>query len=186
MPGREEEFAEACRAALPYAEALKPVNVNVLTGWPPESVDRSLCWATLAANLSHAGSVFERSGTRVLVEAVNGRDRPGYFLQHSRDAVRATRVGARRNLGIEYDIYHMQIMEGDLVPTMAELMDHIGHIQFADTPGRHEPGTGEINFPFVFDAVDRMGYEGWVGAEYTPTRRTEDTLGWLEPWKGRR
>ncbi len=80
----------------------------------------------------------------------------------------------------------MQIMEGDLVPTLAELLPHVGHIQFADTPGRHEPGTGEINFPFVFEALDEMGYDGWVGAEYAPSRRTEETLGWLAPWRGNR
>ena len=186
MPGREAEFAEACEQAKPYVEALNPVNVNVLTGWPPESEDRSICWSTLANNLAHAGDFFRRTGTRVLVEAVNGRDRPGYFLQQSRDAVRAIRVAARRNLGIEYDIYHMQIMEGDLVPTMTEILPHVGHIQFADTPGRHEPGTGEINFPFVFKALDEMGYEGWVGAEYNPTKQTERTLTWLKPWKGNR
>lgn len=182
MPGREAMFADACEAALPYVEALRPRNLNVLTGWPPDDVPREAGWKTLVTNLAHAGAFFAETGTRVLVEPVNGRDRPGYFLQKSRDAVRAVQEAAHPNLGIEYDLYHMQIMEGDLVPTMAELFDHIGHIQFADTPGRQEPGTGEISFPFVFQAIDALGYDGWVGAEYNPSARTEDTLDWLVPW----
>ena len=83
---------------------------------------------------------------------------------------------------LEYDLYHMQIMEGNLVNRMSEILDHIGHIQFADTPGRHEPGTGEINYPFVFKALDKMGWPGWLGAEYVPTSSTEESLGWLEPY----
>ncbi|HJO86866.1 MAG TPA: TIM barrel protein, partial [Rhodospirillales bacterium] len=87
-----------------------------------------------------------------------------------------------QNLALEYDLYHMQIMEGNLVNRMSGILDHIGHIQFADTPGRHEPGTGEINYPFVFKALDKMGWPGWLGAEYVPTSSTEESLGWLEPY----
>jgi len=116
-----------------------------------------------------------------VVEALNARDRPGFLLARSDDMMEAIERAGHANLGIQYDLYHMQIMEGDLVPTMERLLAHIGHIQFADTPGRGAPGTGEINFPFVFDALDRMGYAGWVGAEYKPAGRTEDTLGWMTP-----
>jgi hydroxypyruvate isomerase len=182
MPGREGEFDKAIAQALPYAEALKPRNVNVLTGWPPAELDRGTCMAALTRNLAAAAEAFAGLGVRVVTEAVNSRDRPGYFLNHSRDAVAVIDAAGHANLGIEYDLYHMQIMEGDLVPTMTALLDRIGHIQFADTPGRHEPGTGEINFAFVFAAIDEMGYDGWVGAEYNPSRRTEETLDWLRPY----
>lgn len=183
MPGREAAFADAVEEAKPYAAALAPRNVNVLAGWPPADMDREHCMDTLAGNLGRAAAAFADLGVRVVVEAVNSRDRPGYFLTRSRDAVAAIERAGHSNLGIEYDLYHMQIMEGDLVPTIRALHERIGHIQFADTPGRHEPGTGEINFPFVFEALDGLGYDGWVGAEYVPSRRTEETLGWMAPWR---
>ena len=121
-------------------------------------------------------------GIRAIVEAVNCRDRPGYLLANTDQANAVIDAAGHANLGIEYDIYHMQIMEGDLIHTITANMDRIGHIQFADTPGRHEPGTGEINFPFLFEAIDDAGWQGWLGAEYVPSARTEDGLDWLRPY----
>jgi len=182
MPGRESMFEAGVAEARRYAQALRPKNVNVIAGWPPATLGRAACMATLAANLRHGAAAMAEIGIGVTVEPVNTRDRPGYFLARSADGIAAIEAAGHDNLAIEYDLYHMQIMEGDLVPTLERLMGRIGHIQFADTPGRREPGTGEINFPFVFDAIDRLGYDGWLGAEYNPSGRTLDSLGWLKPY----
>jgi len=182
IPGREPLFRGVCEDARQYAEALKPKNVNILAGWPPVDLDREECTGALIANLRHAAEVFEPLHIKVVLEACNGRDRPNYFLQTTSQAMGVLERAGHANLGLQYDLYHMQIMEGDLTPTIAAVLPHIGHIQFADSPGRHEPGTGEINFPFVFKEIDRLGYKGFIGAEYVPTKRTEDTLGWLKPF----
>ena len=145
---------------------------------------RERCLAALARNLAHAAEAMAGIGVKVVVEAVNRRDRPGFFLGTTAEALEAIDRAGHANLGLEYDLYHMQIMEGDLVPTIRRHVARIGHIQFAATPGRHEPGTGEIDFPFVFDAIDAAGYDGWLGAEYVPsTERTEDSLGWFKPYR---
>ena len=182
MPGREPDFALAIAQALVYAEALGPRNVNVLAGMPPAGLSRARCLDTLAGNLRAAAAAFEPLGVAVVTEAVNSRDRPGFFLTRTAEAVAAVAQAGHANLGIQHDLYHMQIMEGDLVETLSAERALISHIQFADTPGRHQPGTGEIRFPFVFEAIDAIGYDGWVGAEYEPSDRTEETLGWLQPW----
>ena len=183
MPGREAEFAATIDQTLPYVEALGPRNVNVLAGWPPAEIDRQRCFETLVENLRCAAATFEPLAVRVLTEAVNSRDRPGYFLTTSAQAVAAVEAAGHENLAIEHDLYHMQIMEGDLIAGLGRLLPRIGHIQFADNPGRHQPGTGEINFPAFFAAIDDGGYKGFVGAEYDPLGTSEDSLGWLEPYR---
>jgi hydroxypyruvate isomerase len=184
MPGREAEFAAAAAEARRYAAALAPRNVNVLAGWPPADLPREKCLATLAHNLAHAAAAMAEIGVRVVTEAVNRRDRPGYFLGTTAEALDAIDRAGHANLALEYDLYHMHIMEGDLAPTIRRLVKRIGHIQFADAPGRHEPGTGEIDFPVVFDAIEAAGYDGWIAAEYLPsTERTEDSLGWFESYR---
>ena len=121
----------------------------------------------------------EEAGIRLLIEAINTRDIPGFFLNTSKQALKIIdRVGSN-NLYFQYDIYHMQIMEGDLARTIEQNLGRIAHIQLADNPGRHEPGTGEINYPFLYDHLDRIGYTGWVGAEYKPKAGTEAGLGWM-------
>ena len=144
-----------------------------------DQFNRQECLDVLAANLRLAA---ETIPTKVLVEAVNTRDRPGYLITTTAEAVDVIDRAGHDNLAIEYDLYHMQIMEGDLVATIAANLDRIGHIQFADTTNRWEPGTGEINYAYVFDAIDNLGWQGWLAAEYTPSKRTEETLGWLEPY----
>ena len=186
MPGREAAFREAVGEARRYARGLRARCVNVLAGTPPPGLGRERYMAVLAQNLRHAAAVMAEIGVRVVVEAVNTRDRPDFFLPRTRDALAAIDWAGHDNLFVQYDLYHAQIMEGDLVPTLEAHIGRIGHIQFADTPGRHEPGTGEINFPFVFAAIDRLGYDGWVGAEYLPSRPTGETLEWLAPWRVRR
>ena len=182
VPGRESAFRDAVARAKAYAAVLKPRIVNVLPGALAPGAAREECLGVLAGNLSHAAAELEEVGARVTVEAINSRDRPGFLLTRSADVLEAIERAGHANLAIEHDLYHRQIMEGDLIPTLERIIDRIGHIQFADTPGRHEPGTGEINFPAVFAAIDRLDYAGWVGAEYEPSGRTEDSLGWLQPY----
>ncbi len=180
VPGREDHFKAAVDEAYDYAATLKPITMNVLSGWPPmEDFTREQCLDVLASNLNYAAAAFDDTGATVLTEAVNNKDRPGYLINHTAEALDVIDRAGHANLKIEYDLYHMQIMEGDLVNTLRETLDRIGNIQFADTPGRHEPGTGEINFPYIFDALDDMGWEGYLAAEYNPSGRTEDTLGWM-------
>ena len=157
--------------------------MNVLPGAPPAEMERGRCWETLVANLRHAAEVMEDIGVRVVVEAVNTVNRPGFFLSNSTEALQAIAWVGHANLALQHDFFHAQIMEGDLVRTFERIADRIGHIQFADVPDRHEPGAGEINFTAIFDAIDRSDYPGWVGAEYTPSARTEETLGWFAPYK---
>ena len=119
---------------------------------------------------------------KLLIEAINTRDIPGFYLNYSRQAFDIMHYANVPNLLFQYDIYHMQIMEGDLAPTVEKNLAKIGHMQLADTPGRHEPGTGEINYPFLFQFFDRIGYKGWIGCEYRPAGNTEAGLGWLKPY----
>jgi hydroxypyruvate isomerase len=182
IPGREAAFREAVALCARYVEATAPGSVNVLAGNPAPDMARDACRRTLVDNLRFAAETLVPLGVRVLLEAVNSRDRPLFFVTTSNQALAIIDEADRCGLGLEHDLYHMQIMEGDLVPTLRRNLDRIGHIQFADTPGRAEPGTGEIDFHGVFAALDEMGYDRWVGAEYNPSRRTEETLGWLKPY----
>lgn len=184
VPGREAEFREALDLAAVYAKALKPRLVNVLAGAPTGDRARSL--ETFVGNLRLAARVMAEFGVGVTVEAINDHDRPGFLVPTIDEALAAIDWADHPNLSIQADLYHMQIMEGDLTRTLERCLDRIGHIQFADVPARNEPGTGEINFPFVFEALDRMGYDGWVGAEYRPTGATEQSLIWLDPYRARR
>ncbi|MEE2760915.1 MAG: TIM barrel protein [Pseudomonadota bacterium] len=183
MPGREDDFKRAVDQACEYGAVLKPLNMNILAGWPPlDQFERGRCLDVLAANSALAAEALAPLGIRAIIEAINSRDRPGFLLTRTEEALQVIDRAGHVNLGIEYDIYHMQIMEGDLICTIKANMDRIGHLQFADTPGRHEPGTGEINFPFLFQAIDDAGWQGWLGAEYVPSGQTEDSLGWLQPY----
>ena len=182
VPGREALFEEAVRSAARYARALKPRCVNVLAG-APIGTARERCMETLAGNLRLAAETMAELGILVTTEAVNPRDRPGYFLNTTEDALAAIDFADHPNLALQYDVYHMQIVEGDLATTLETHIDRIGHMQFADVPGRAEPGTGEINFDYLFRTIDRLGFEGWVGAEYVPSADTRDTLAWFRPYR---
>ncbi|MDX3907427.1 MAG: TIM barrel protein [Pigmentiphaga sp.] len=180
VPGREDAFREAVAQAAQAARVLRPRNVNVLAGCPGPEHDRERCLDTLAANLQYAARVMADIGVGVVIEAINSVDRPGYLIDRTQAALAAIDRAGHPNLRLQYDIYHMQVMEGDLIRTLRTHCARIGHIQFADNPGRHEPGTGEIHFGHVFAALDQLPYDGFVGAEYLPSRRTEDTLDWLQ------
>lgn len=179
LPDRVEEFRRGVDTAIGYAKALDCAQLNCLAGIAPPDTDREVLEATLVDNLSYAAARLQEAGIRLLVEPINQRDIPGFFLTTSRQTMAIIdRVGSD-NLFLQYDIYHMQVMEGDLARTIEANLARIAHIQIADNPGRHEPGTGEINYPFLFAHLDRIGYGGWVGAEYKPSHGTEAGLRWF-------
>jgi hydroxypyruvate isomerase len=179
LPNRVGEFREGVDRAIAYASALGCRQVNCLAGIAPAGADRALLEETFVANLAYAAPKLKAAGVRLLIEPINSRDIPGFFLNTTRQALDLiARVGSD-NLFVQYDIYHAQIMEGDLARTIEAHLAAIAHIQLADNPGRHEPGTGEINFPFLFGHLDRIDYAGWVGCEYRPKAGTVEGLGWL-------
>jgi hydroxypyruvate isomerase len=179
LPDRVEEFRAGVDKAIQYATALGCGQVNCLAGIAPQGADRAVLEASFVANLAYAAPRLKAAGIKLLIEPINSRDIPGFFLNTTRQARDLiARVGSD-NLFVQYDIYHAQIMEGDLARTIEANLDAIPHIQLADNPGRHEPGTGEINFPFLFAHLDRLGYAGWVGCEYKPKAGTVEGLGWL-------
>jgi hydroxypyruvate isomerase len=178
-PQRMNEFQDGVGTALEYARAIGCGQLNCLAGLVPEGVSGAQARDTLVANLRHAAAQAATAGIRLLSEPINTRDMPGFFLNRTQQALDLFDDAGGDNLWLQYDVYHMQIMEGDLAPTLARVLPRIAHIQFADTPGRHEPGTGEINFPFLFEHLDRIGYRGWMSAEYRPLGETEAGLAWL-------
>ncbi|SFU75937.1 hydroxypyruvate isomerase [Halomonas korlensis] len=183
-PNRVTEFREGVDRAIEYATALGCQQVNCLAGITPEGVSDDEARATLIDNLRYAADKLEAAGILLIAEPINTRDIPGFFLNRTEQALAIFDEVASSNLKLQYDIYHMQVMEGDLAPTIEKHLDRIAHVQLADNPGRHEPGTGEIHYPFLFAHLDRLGYTGWVGAEYKPAGRTEEGLGWLDVARG--
>lgn len=180
LPDRVDEFREGVARALAYARVLECRQLNCLAGLRPANLDEDLAWQTLVDNVRWAAGQLAPEGITLCLEAINSRvDMPGFFLDTSAQVIRLIEEVDADNVRLQYDLYHMQIMEGDLIRTMECLLPWIGHIQFADNPGRHEPGTGEINFSNVFDALDAMGYSGWLSAEYRPAGSTTESLGWF-------
>lgn len=179
LPGRLEEFRRSVDTAIRYAKALGCENVNCLAGIAPAGSDHAVLKATLVENLKFAAPRFQAAGVKLLIEAINPIDIPGFFLNTSAQAIDIIDSVGSDNLYFQYDIYHMQKVEGELARTLLTLLPRIAHVQIADNPGRHEPGTGEINYPYLFRHLDRIGYTGWVGAEYRPLAGTAEGLGWL-------
>lgn len=178
LPGREEEFREGVELALSYAAALECRQVNCLCGIVPEGVSREEALDVLARNLAYAAPRLAEAGVRLLVEPINSYDIPGFLLNRQGETLALFhRVGAD-NLWLQYDFYHMQRMQGELMATFERLQSRIAHVQIADNPGRHEPGTGEINYRYLLRRLDTLGYEGWVGAEYIPAAETRAGLTW--------
>jgi hydroxypyruvate isomerase len=180
LPDRREEFRHSVATALRYAEILGVRKLNCLAGLRPGVLDEALAWRTLVGNVAYAAEVLAPHRITVLIEPINSRiDMPGYLIDTLPKAVHLLDKVGLDNVKIQFDLYHMQIMQGDLIRSIEAHLDRIGHIQFADHPGRHQPGTGEINFGTIFRRLDELGYPGWVGAEYRPAGTTEDSLGWL-------
>ena len=178
-PDRVDEFRQGLDKALAYAAALGTPQLNCLAGIRPPQVPADTAREVLVGNLRYAALRLKAHGLKLLVEPINTRDIPGFFLHGTRQALDLIAEVGADNLFLQYDVYHMQRMEGELANTLAAHLDKIAHIQIADNPGRHEPGTGEINFDFRFAHLDRIGYTGWVGCEYKPAANTEAGLGWM-------
>ena len=183
VPGREDVFREAVVTALPWARAVGALNVNVLAGAPALEYGREACLEALVGNLCYAANAFGEIGVTVVVEAINDRDRPGFLLPGTDDVVEVLDRAGHANLAVQFDLYHVAMMGDRVVETFDRLKAHVGHIQFADAPGRHEPGTGTIDFDAAFAAIDASGYSGWTAAEYIPAGRTEDGLEWLSRYE---
>jgi hydroxypyruvate isomerase len=185
LPDRKAEFRDSVALGIDYAVALGCKQVNCLSGIIPKGTDHKLPHETLIENLRFAADATKKAGVRLLIEAINTTvDMPGFYLDHSYQAKAIIDEVGSDNLFFQYDIYHMQIMEGDLARSIERQLKWIAHLQIADNPGRHEPGTGEINYPFLFEHIDRIGYQGWISAEYRPANGTTEGLGWLEPFRG--
>ena len=182
LPGRESEFREGVERAIEYARAVGCPRMNCLAGIAPAEVARERLQETLVANLGYAAGRLKAEGIRLLIEPINPRTVPGFFLNSSRQAEAIIDATGSDNLAIQYDLFHMQIVEGDLAMTLERLLPKIGHMQLADVPGRHEPGTGEINFTWLLAHIERLGYEGWIGCEYNPLGDTAAGLAWAKPY----
>lgn len=180
QPARASEFREGVERAIEYAKAAGCPRLNVLAGVAPEGVAREKLFETLVANLRFAADKLAAAKLQLLTEPVNPRTIPGFFLTTSRQAIEAIDAAGSANLKLQYDIFHMQIVEGDLAKTIERLLPRIGHMQLADVPDRHEPGTGEINFDFLLAHIDRLGYQGWMGCEYLPKGDTVAGLAWAK------
>ncbi|MBA1196721.1 hydroxypyruvate isomerase [Pseudomonas sp. S07E 245] len=179
-PDRVEEFRAGVDKAIAYAKELGNTQINCLAGIRPQGLECATVRKTFVDNLKFAADKLQAAGIRLVMEMINTRDIPGFYLNTTQQALDIQTEVASANLFLQYDIYHMQIMEGDLARTIEANLPRINHIQLADNPGRNEPGTGEINYRFLFEHLDRIGYKGWVGAEYKPLTTTEAGLGWLK------
>jgi len=178
-PARIAEFRASVTRALDYAQALGCTRLNCLAGIAAPDIDHLRLEKALIDNLAYASERCTAAGVKLLIEPINKRDMPGYFISTTNHAERLFELAGLPNLHLQCDFYHLQIMQGDLVHTFARLKHHIAHIQIADTPGRHEPGTGEINYRFLLSELDRLGYDGWVGCEYHPSSGKGADIGWM-------
>jgi hydroxypyruvate isomerase len=179
-PSRVVEFRDGVERALTYAEALDVEQLNCLAGLQLDGVEPAVQWTTLVDNVRHAARRLGASGRRLLVEPVNTFDVPGFLLPRTDDALRLIDEVQEPGVQLQFDAYHVQRMEGDPTRRLEPLLDRVGHVQVADHPGRHQPGTGEIDFAALFGLLDGAGYRGVVGLEYIPTPDTAGSLSWLE------
>ena len=187
LPGREEEFRGAIDQALEYAEALDCPSVHVMAGMVPPGAERAAMRPTYVDNLRWASERARSSGRTLLIEPINGRDMPGYFLSRQDDAHAVLADVGASNLKVQMDLYHCQIVEGDLAMKLRHYLPtgRVGHLQIAGVPDRHEPDAGEVDFDYLFGIIDAAGYDGWVGCEYRPAAGTSAGLGWLRALRAR-
>ena len=178
MPGREREFAEVFQKALDYVAAIGGSAIHTMAAGVVAPELRPAAERVFIANYTHAADLAAAKNVTILIEPLNPRDRPDYFLGRVEQAADLIDKIGRPNVRIQFDFYHVQIICGDLLTRLTKFMPYIGHVQIAAVPSRGEPDEGEVNFPAVFDALDRLAYAGWVGCEYKPRGRTEDGLGW--------
>ena len=183
LPGRESEFERGFAKALDYAEALDCRNLHVMAGVAPITLDERMHLSAMEANLRRIAPRAAKSGIQLLVEPINTRDIPNYVLNRTEQALRILDNVQAPNIALQLDLYHRQIMQGDLIATLERCIDRVGHIQIAGVPGRNEPDTGEINYEPVLKRLDSLSYDGWVGCEYIPRDDTWSGLGWMERYK---
>jgi hydroxypyruvate isomerase len=179
LPQRVDEFRAGVPRAIACAQALGVTQVNCLAGIAPRNEDAESLRRTFVDNLRFAARAFAAEGLKLLVEPINTFDMPGFFVHRTAQCVELLDDVGEPNVFVQYDAYHMQRMEGELAGTIAKHLPRIAHVQVADNPGRHEPGTGEIRFEFLFAELERLGYDGWIGCEYRPAGRTDVGLDWL-------
>lgn len=179
LPGREREFRAGIERGIEYAKALGCPRLNCLAGLAP--LERRY-FDVLVENVRYAARALGEAGLQLTLEMINTRSVPGFFLSRSAQAIDVLNAAGEGNAFLQYDFFHMQIMEGNLAQTVERLLPRIGHFQLADVPDRHEPGTGEINFDFLLSHLDAIGYAGWVGCEYNPKGDTVEGLTWARPY----
>jgi len=186
LPGREDEFKRSVATGLEYAQVLGNDKLHVMAGLIQPQQDRARHRAVYLQNLAYAAAEAAAHGVTIVIEPINTRDIPGFFLNRQDDAQAICAEVGASNLQVQFDLYHCQIVEGDLAVKLKRDMVRpqagIGHIQIAGVPERHEPDTGEINYPYLFELIDALGYQGWIGCEYRPRGATSEGLGWLKPW----
>jgi hydroxypyruvate isomerase len=182
LPGREQRFREDLERAIEYARAADCPRLHCMAGVMPPGSDRDAFHGTYVANIRFAAQRLAKEGMQVLIEPLSKGTMANCFLAGSAQAAAVLAEVAAPNAFLQYDLFHMQIMEGNLAETLERLLARIGHIQLADVPGRHEPGTGELNFDFLLAHIDRIGYRGWIGCEYNPAGDTVESLKWARPY----
>lgn len=189
LPGREDDFRRALDTALEYAQVLGNTRLHIMAGLIRPQQDRARHRAVYLENLAYAAHLAAAQGVTIVIEPINTRDMPGFFLNRQDAAQAICAEVAAENLQVQFDLYHCQIVEGDLAVKLRRDMARqpngyggIGHIQIAGVPGRHEPDDGEIHYPYLFELIDSLGYQGWIGCEYRPRAGTSEGLGWLRPW----
>jgi hydroxypyruvate isomerase len=179
LPGREHEFREGVERAIDFARVLGNERINCIAGKAPRDADPASLRATLVANLRHAAREFRRAGLTLLLEPINTVDVPGFLVARPAEGAAILAETGADNVGLQYDIYHAAMMGEDPVEGLGRLAPVVRHVQFADAPGRHEPGTGRVDIAGCFARLDALGYEGWTAAEYRPSKPTAETLAWL-------
>ncbi|KAA0218156.1 MAG: hydroxypyruvate isomerase [Lautropia sp.] len=182
LPGREAEFRTGVERAIGYAAALECPRLHLMAGVAGDEARRAGQRATYVANLRWAARRLAREGITALIEPINTRDVPGYLLETQAEAHAIVAEVGESNLKVQMDLYHCQIVEGDVATKIRRYLDGVGHVQIAGVPERHEPDTGELNYPYLFALIDELGYEGWIGCEYRPRGATRDGLGWIGRW----
>ena len=183
IPGKQAAFRDSIKLALEYATTLACPRLHIMAGLKPEGVAHDTLTAVYGANLAYAAEECAKAGVKPIIEPINHRDIPGFFLNTTDQAAAIIAAAGPEKLGMQFDLYHCQITEGDVVKRVEKHLPLIAHMQVADTPGRHEPGTGEVNWPFVFKTIDALGFRGWIGCEYRPAGETLAGLSWFAPYK---
>jgi hydroxypyruvate isomerase len=182
LPGREEEFKRSIDKALEYAAIIGNKTLHVMAGLIRPDQDRARHREVYIRNLAHAASVARSAGLTVVIEPINTRSIPGFFLNRQDEAHAVCAEVGAANLKVQMDLFHVQIVEGDIAMKMRQYLKDVGHMQVAGVPERHEPDTGEVHYPYLFALIDELGYAGWVGCEYHPAKGTSEGLGWARPW----